>query len=108
MQANDVIDLALYRAKKYPSVGEVRTHLLEMAAMHDPLNRDIAESLLEMYDAELLQVTRRGDGEFLYALRKDEATNRGPGTVQDIRTAAGYDGVAEENSDKSLPDSNCE
>ena len=108
MQADDVIDLCLYRKQKYPSTGEVRTHLLEMAAMLDPLNRDIAESLLEMYDAELLQVTRSADGEFLYALRKEEAESRGPGTVQDIGFTTRHDRVAKDGCDEPAPNPNCE
>lgn len=107
MQADDVIDLCLYRKQKYPSEEEVVEHLVMMAQMVDPTTQDVAESLLEMYSAGLLLVTRSKDGEFLYALRKDEVESRGPGTVQDIGVATRHDRVAKDGCDEPAPNPNC-
>ena len=107
MQSGDVIDLSLYRKQKYPSKEEVVEHLITMAEVVDPKTKDVAESLLEMYTAGLLLVTRSANGDYLYALRKDKAESRGPGTVQDIGVTTGHDRVAKDGCDESTPDPNC-
>lgn len=105
---DNVIDLCAIRKNKYPSRNEIVSHLESMLELLDPIHSDLAASLLEMLEANMLDVTRAADGEFLYALRKEESETGRSGTVQDIRAAAGYDGVAEEVREKSATDSDCE
>ena len=105
---DNVIDLCSIRRHKYPSRDEIVSHLESMSKLLDPIHSDVAASLLEMFEADLLDVTRDQDGEFLYALRKEDAESGRSGTVQDIRTTARHDGVAQGVCDETPPNSNSE
>ena len=80
---NNVVSLCKYRLQRYPTHNEIIEHLQQMAQTLDPLTPQVALSLLELYEADMLQVTRACNGEFLYALR-EESEGRGPCEVQNI------------------------
>jgi hypothetical protein len=96
MKHGNVLDLCSYRRARFPSHEEIMEHLTDVQAGCDPLEGQIAENLLLMYECGMLKVTRDARGEFLYALQNEDAVGSGgSGAVQDIGPAPEHDGLAE-------------
>ena len=67
---DNVVSLDEYRKRIVPSADEVEVALRDaISTSVDPLEAEMAEALLEMYGAGLLDVRRDRDGGLLYSLK---------------------------------------
>ena len=93
---SNILDLCAYRRAKFPTHEEIMAHFTNIQTECDPLESQIAENLLLMYECGMLKVTRDARGEFLYALQNEDTSEGGrSGAVQDIVTTRTPDEVAE-------------
>ena len=106
--SGNVIDLCEARKKKFPTKEEIVSHLAEMIEVSDYFEKDVAASLLELFESDMLDVTRTSDGEFLYALRKDVTQSGGSCEGQDISLETKYDNLVDELCDAKSPGPNFE
>jgi len=105
-ESENIIDLGYHRQRMFPTKEEVETHLLEVSKNTESFGEaEVAGALLILFRDGEIEATRGKEGQFLYALRKEESPESGRlGSVQSISTASGYNRVVENLCQESSSD----
>lgn len=105
-ESENIIDLGYHRQRMFPTKEEVEAHLSEVSKNAESLGEaEVAGALLILFRDGEIEATRGKEGQFLYALRKEESHESGRlGSVQSISTASGYNRVVENLCQESSSD----
>ena len=72
-ESENIIDLGYHRQRMFPTKEEVEAHLLEVSKNTESFGEaEVAGALLILFRDGEIEATRGKEGQFLYALRKEE------------------------------------